>query len=161
MSLRWKCATLFGYPEQCVLLLTKKKKKRAIDSCSSPVENLAAMKEMIRDHCLLPWQHDESARTKEPPDARGCLSKCRGHGWELGFSILSSEPLCLVLKVSSCLRCPLSVLPGPPSHSPWPRPLLRTAARFNLPNAVMGQANQSPGWPWGPANHFKTRYTWS
>ena len=94
-------------------------------------------------------------RPEKETDTRGCLSKSCAQGWELSFSILSSKPLCLVLKVISCLRCLVFVLPGPPSHIPWPWPLLHTAAQFNLPNAVMGQANQPPERHWGPAKHFQ------
>lgn len=88
-------------------------------------------------------------------DTHRCLSKSWAQGWELSFSILSSKSLCHVLKVISCLRCLVFVLPGPSSHIPWPWPLLRTAAQFNLPNAVMDQANQPTEKHWAPARYFQ------
>lgn len=93
-------------------------------------------------------------------ETHGCLSKSCAQGWELSFSIPSSKPLCLVLKVIPCLRCSIFVLPGPPSHIPWPWPLLHTAALFNLPNAVMGQANQPPDGHWGQAKHSQLWPMW-
>lgn len=105
--------------------------------------------------------NDESAKPRKRNRHAWMSVKVCAQGWELSFSILSSEPLCLVLKVISCLRCSAFVLPGPPSHIPWPWPLLHTAAQFNLPNAVMGRANQPPERRWGPACHFQLWHMWT
>lgn len=141
MQLRWNYAALFGHSEQCFLLLTK---KQTLDSSGSPEANLAAMKDDSRSLSVLAMKWWISKDQKKRQTHVDVCHKSWAQGWELSFSILSCKPLCLVLKVISCLPCPVCVLPGPPSHIPWPWPLLHTAAQFNLPNAVMGQANQPP-----------------
>lgn len=134
---------------------------QALNSRKSPEATMAAMKDDSRSLSVIAMKWWISWREKE---TSRCLSKSCARGWELSFSILSTKPVCLVLKVISCLCCSVFfffVLPLPPSRILWPWPLLHTAAPFNLPNAVMGQANQPPERHWDPAKHFQLWHMWA
>lgn len=96
MQLRWNYAAFFGHPEQRSLLLR---------------EHLTALRvpqqwKVIQDHFVviaMKWwisKGQEKRRTQVDVCQKSCAQ-----GWELSFSILSREPLCLVLKVISCSRC--------------------------------------------------------
>lgn len=110
--------------------------------CTSTGANLAEKETQFETTVCYCTEMMNQQTPKKETDTHGCLTQSWAQGWELSFSILSSKPLRLFLKVIVCSRCPVFVLPGPPSHIAWP--LLLTAAQFNLPNAVMGQVNQPP-----------------
>lgn len=139
MQLRCDCTLLYWHPEQCRLLIHKHCVKSG------------RKRNVIQDHYLCCTEMMNQQTPKKDTDTHRCLTKSWAQGWELGFSILSSKPLCLILKVIVCICCPVFVFPGPPSHILWPWPLLLTAAQFNLPNAAMGQVNQPPVRHWDPA----------
>lgn len=93
MQLRWNYAALFGHPEQCCLL-----PRKHLTVSDSPEADLAAMKDDSRSLSVIAmkWWISKDQKKRQ---TRGCLSKSCAQGWELSFSILSSEPLYLVLKV--------------------------------------------------------------
>ena len=87
---------------------------------------------------------------------------CQSLGYK-GESYVSlfwaSEPPCLSEGHVLITLPSLSFLGHRPT-SCGPGPLLLTAAQFNLPNAVMGQANQLIEKRWGPAKHFQLWHMW-
>lgn len=114
---------------------------------------------MIRDRCHC---HRNEVMNQQWPKketgTHGCLSKSCAQGWELSFSILSSEASLsfseghlfigaahfvsfLGLHPASCGSDHIS---GP---------------QFNLPNVIMDQANQPPGRLWGLAKHYQLWHT--
>lgn len=103
---------------------------------------------MIQDHCLLLQWKDESAMDKKRDTwmtikVLGARVRIKFLYSELQASLSCSEGHLLFMLPSFHFFF-FFVLPGPSSHIPWLWPLLRTAPQFNLPNAVMGQANQPP-----------------
>lgn len=69
---------------------------------------------------------------------------CFRHKDKNYVSLFWAPNLFVLLWRSSLVYAAEFVLPGPPSHILQLWPLLHIAARFNLPNAVMGRANQPP-----------------
>lgn len=131
---------------------------RAPDSSESP----AAMKGDSRSFCGNRNEVMNQQRPGKETDTSGCLSKVSCARVRVKF--LYSEPRASLSCIEGHLLFTMLsffVLSGPPSHIPCSWPQLCTAAQFNLPNAVTGQANQPPESHQGPAKHFQLWTMWT
>lgn len=107
MQLGWNYAALFGHPEQ----RTGTQQPQGPRGKHGSNERWFKIIVCYRNEMMTQqWPEKETSR---------CLSKPCAQGWELSFSILSTKPVCLLLKVIACLCCSVFfVLPLPPSCIP-------------------------------------------
>lgn len=151
MQLGWNYAALFGHPEQCT-------------GTQQPQEPRGKYGSNERWFKIIVCYRNEMMNQLTRKRDKSVSVKVLCTGVRIKF-LYSEHQACLPCSEGHLLFMLLSffffVLPLPPSRFPWPWPLLHTAAPFNLPNAVMGQANQPPERHWDPAKHFQLWHMWA